>query len=551
MKPRPRPRRRPRRSTRLLEVLLLLAFLGTAAFVAAHLPTLQRAGGLLRDSLASGGLLGELLGYLQTALRDLKDVLLSPELVGLYVLITGGIILLENKNPDRTLAWLLVLVLLPLVGLLLYFLVGPRFVAMRWFRRCTPSASSALTELSEVQARKLAEGDAPFLPPVAPPFDRTVRLLLRNSRTPLLAHNEVTVLTDGDATFGAILGALREARHFIHLEYFAIANDGIGNEIREVLEERSRAGVAVRVVYDGVGSWKLGKDYLDSLQEAGVEAHPFLPASFPMFRREFNYRNHRKILVVDGHTGFVGGLNIGDMYLGRNPEMGHWRDTHLRLRGEGVSKLQEIFLRDWRFCTRKPLEGADLFPCVEEVYPEKPLQIATSGPDSIWEAILQGYFSLISGARRRIWITTPYLVPSPDLIGALKVAALSGLDVRIIIPGKADHKMVYWASRGNLDDLLGAGIRVYSYQNGFIHSKIVLVDGEVASVGTANMDLRSLEINYEVQAFLYDRGVTERLEADFVQDLAHSREFTLEERRCRPLKERFLESLCRLLSPQL
>ena len=547
MKPRPRPRR----STRLILALALLGVLGALAFVAAHLPTLQKAGNLLGDALTSGGLLGELLGYLRTVLRDLKEVLLSPELVALYVLGTGGVILLENKNPDRTLTWLLVLGLLPLVGLLLYFLVGPRFAAMPWFRRRTPPAASPLTELAEAQGDLLREGPSEEVPSVEPPYDRTVRLLLRNSRTPLLAHNDVTVLTDGDATFGAILGALRSAERFIHLEYFAIANDEIGNEIREILEERARAGVAVRVIYDGVGSWKLGKDYLDSLQEAGVEAHPFLPASFPMFRREFNYRNHRKIVVVDGHTGFVGGLNIGDMYLGRDPEMGHWRDTHLRLQGEGVSKLQEIFLRDWHFCSRSALEGADLFPCVEERYPVRPLQIATSGPDSIWESILQGYFSLISGARRRIWITTPYLVPSPDIAGALKVAALSGLDVRIIIPGKADHKMVFWASRGNLDDLLGAGIRIYSYQNGFIHSKIVLVDGEVASVGTANMDLRSLQINYEVQAFLYDRGVTERLEADFVQDLAHSREFTLEERRRRPLAERLKEALCRLLSPQL
>ncbi len=268
----------------------------------------------------------------------------------------------------------------------------------------------------------------------------------------------------------------------------------------------------------------------------------------PVIRRELNYRNHRKILIVDGRVGFVGGLNIGDEYLGHHPQMGYWRDTHLMIKGEAVYSLQSYLLTDWEFVSKKLIEGEIYYPRVGKSA-EQIMQIAASGPDSDWMSILHSYFTMISTAEKRIWITTPYLVPEESLMMGLKTAALSGIDVRIIIPSKADHMMVYWASRAHIEELLEAGVRIYTYQKGFIHSKILLVDGIGASVGTANLDIRSLEINFEVSAFIYDKLVVNKLEIDFKNDLKDSLEINLEEYTKRSLWTKFMESFGRLVSP--
>jgi len=463
----------------------------------------------------------------------------------LYAVFAAVVIFFENKNPDRTIAWMLILLFLPVVGFVLYFLFGPNLNKRAAFRELKHKKSAIMQRWAEDELRALESMAASVFP------WKTVISLLKTSMAPLTFRNALEVLTNGDATFSAIKNSLSEAERFIHMEYFSIANDGIGNEIRGILERKAKEGLRVRLIYDSVGSWNIGKDYIESLKSAGVEVYPFAPISLPMLRRKLNHRNHRKIIVIDGKVGFMGGLNIGDKYLSRDRRFGFWRDTHLKIEGEAVHKLQDVFLSDWRFCSGQDLDEPDLFPQMGGPSLWTPVQIVNSGPDLDLSPVMVGYFSLIASATERIWITTPYLVPGESIKTALKVASLSGLDVRIIVPGLADHIFVFWASQANIDDLLAAGVRIFSYNNGFIHSKVVIVDGKAASVGTTNLDLRSFEINFEIQAFIYNKEVASRLEQDFMDDLTQCREFTLEERARKPFVQKTKEAVGRLWTAQV
>jgi cardiolipin synthase len=357
------------------------------------------------------------------------------------------------------------------------------------------------------------------------------------------------MLLNGEETFAAITDALNRAEIFIHMEYYSIANDRIGNIIKDILIKKARKGVLVKVIFDSVGSWDLGARYVSSLKNAGVMVHSFLPVSFPRLRRELNFRNHRKIVVVDGAVGFMGGLNIGDMYISGEPSIGFWRDTHIELTGPSVSCLDDIFRADWAFCDKTPPEAQG--QTAASVEGGVPVQIAASGPDINWKSILHGYFSLIANARKSVWLCTPYFVPGEPLTTALTVAAMSGVDVRVMIPHKTDHAIVYWASLSNIEGLLKAGVKVFQYEKGFIHSKILIADGSAVSVGTANLDARSLEINFEVQAFIYDVHVAGAFIEAYERDMEESSQFRLHEWLRRPLRQKILESAGRLWSSQL
>lgn len=466
-----------------------------------------------------------------------------------YTIFIGVVIFFESKDPARTMAWLLILFVLPFVGFVFYIMFGQNYRRKRLFAKKKRIGSKHLEKTTRLQ-KEIIE-DFPMSGALGSPVtQRLVRLLLNNSNALFTVNNKTEIYSDGRETYSAILRALRGAEDHIHLEYFIIRDDRIGNIIRSILIEKARAGVEVRLIYDSVGCWRLGKAYLKGLEAGGVQVKPFFPVIFPVLSRELNYRNHRKIIVVDGRIGFLGGLNIGDEYLGRNPHLGYWRDTHMRIEGEGAYILQNIFLKDWEFVSGEYLEALRYYPKLTYEGQEL-LQISSSGPDSDWESIMQAYFTMITGAQTRIWIMTPYLVPDRSLNMALKTAALSGVDVRILIPSKPDHFTVYWASRGNIEELLEAGVRVYTYENGFIHSKVFLVDDSAASVGTANLDIRSLEINFEVNAFIYDAKTIGKLKRDFLSDLKQSREILLEDHKSRGLFTRFLEAYGRLLSPLL
>ncbi len=466
---------------------------------------------------------------------------------GIYLILISVVIFLENKNPAKTMSWLLVLMLLPVVGFVFYILFGGNYRNKFRSDKKNRLTRTKLDQAAHYQ-REIIDYIDLFQNNESYVNNRLINLLLKIANAPFSLNNEVKVLTNGEATYSEMMQAIREAKRHIHFQFFIIRNDKIGNAMKDLLIEKAQSGVAVRVIYDSVGCWRLGKGYIEALKAGGCEVEAFFPVVFPILSRELNYRNHRKIIVVDGEVGFVGGLNVGDEYLGENKQLGFWRDTHLKVSGEAVYSLQDIFLNDWHFLTGAVFNELDMFPKLK-TYGNTMMQIAASGPDSDWYALLQAYFTMISTAEDRIWITTPYLVPEESIKMALKTAALTGVDVRIIIPAKPDHFFVYWASQDNIEELLEAGVKIYRYQKGFVHSKIILVDGIGASVGTANLDIRSLEINFEVNAFVYDREVVKRLEADFIEDLESSISIDLTHFRERPKRHRVLEALGRLVSP--
>ena len=308
----------------------------------------------------------------------------------------------------------------------------------------------------------------------------------------------------------------------------------------------------VRILYDDLGSRGLRIKHFRDLIAVGGEVEAFFPSRFPIINYRINYRNHRKLVIIDGKIGYIGGFNVGDEYLGKNKKFGYWRDTHLRIIGSSVHAIQTRFILDWNQASDRNdiAYSPELFPKTESKG-DISLQIVSSGPDSEWEHIKYGYIKMISYARESIFIQTPYFIPDASLLDALRIASLTGKDVRIMIPNKPDHPFVYWATYFYVGEMLNAGARVYIYDNGFIHAKTIIVDGKLASVGTANIDVRSFKLNFEVNAFLYDEGISTSLTDSFYKDMDVSRELTLEAYQQRSLKIRFKESISRLLSPIL
>lgn len=474
---------------------------------------------------------------------------LFTALFTITTILVSILIILDNRNPSRTVAWLLALIFLPVIGIFLYLYIGQNHRKKKTFIKKRKQDYKVVHNLLYHQIDFTDYGE--FLKKNF--YDtrgKVAPLLLNNSEAPITVNNEATVLINGYETFREMLKSINEAKHHIHMEYFIIKDSDIGRRFQRALIKKAKEGLEVRIIYDAVGCWRLKENFFGPLKEAGVKLKPFLPVTLPFFGNRLNYRNHRKILVVDGKIGFVGGINIGDEYLGKNKKMGFWRDTHLRLKGEAVYLLQVIFLRDWFFVSKEELEEGAYFPkqgsCGQQM-----IQITSSGPDSYWESIHQAYFSAITTANKSVFITTPYLVPDESVLMALKTAAIRGIDVRILLPGRPDHRTVFWASKSHFMELLEAGVKIYQYQKGFVHSKVFIVDENFSSVGTANLDIRSFHLNFEVNAFIYDEGVAKKLKKSFYQDLQESKQILLKDYSQRPLHHRFIESVARLFSPIL
>jgi cardiolipin synthase len=471
--------------------------------------------------------------------------ILYPFLVGFIILV----IMLENRDPVKTIAWLLVLVLLPLLGVILYFFFGRNFRKIRTFNRKAAADQLQIKNLRGVHFLDLKAKNF-FNDEKIRQKSPIITLLMNNSKALLTEGNHVDILNNGTETFPAMMEALKQAQDHIHIAFYIISDDKIGNTIRKILEERAQAGVDVRVIYDGVGSWMLSSRYVSALRQAGVMVYPFRPVNFPFLTSKLNYRNHRKIVVVDGKVGFIGGLNIGDKYLDGDPELGFWRDVHLKLEGDAVKSLQTVFLTDWYFVARQELDSDRFFPTYR-VPEHKLVQIIASGPDSEWANIMQAYFAAITSAQEHIYISTPYFTPNRSIMTALKTAALSGIDVRLILPGNSDARINLWSSYSYLEELLAAGVRTYIYQDGFTHGKMMMVDGVFASVGSANMDIRSFDQNLEINALIYNRETAQALEQAFWGDLQSCCELDLYQFRQRPISHKLRESTARVFSPLL
>ncbi|OIJ10435.1 cardiolipin synthase [Anaerobacillus alkalilacustris] len=457
------------------------------------------------------------------------------------------VIFLENRHPSRTVTWLMVLAVFPVLGFFFYLMFGQNHRKMKTF-----TEKAILDE----QALHLIEGNKPLneneLGKMGEDQQLLFRLAHRLANNPISFSTETKVLTDGKETFTHILKAINDATNHIHMEYYIVRSDEIGNEIKNILIKKAKEGVNVRFLYDAVGCFQLPQTYINQLKEAGVKMVPFAPVKMPLLNHKINYRNHRKIIVVDAQIAFVGGLNIGDEYLGKNQYFGHWRDTHLFVKGEAVRSLQLIFLRDWYYMTKETLlMQSYLAPNLPNEERLGGVQMIASGPDTRWEVIKKLFFSMITSAKKSIWIASPYFIPDEDILSALKIAALSGVDVRILVPNRPDKKIVFYASRSYFPELLEAGVKVYEYNRGFMHSKILIVDSEIASIGTANMDMRSFHLNFEVNAFLYKTKSVHTLVSDYIYDMEHSTIISYEQFQKRSILKRIVESTSRLLSPML
>lgn len=474
-------------------------------------------------------------------------------LIALYFLTVASVVfnvILENRNPVRTLAWIVVLVMLPLVGFLFYLYFGVNYRKIKMFSMKGLGDMKWLQYMSEDQKQLIKKSE--FLERrETSEVRKLMTLLLNNSKALLTRHNLVEVLNNGEETFPALFDALEQAQKYIHLEYYILGEGRILDRLKEILLRKAAEGVEVRIIYDDVGSWGLSREFIRQLRCAGIQIYPFLPVRFHHLANKANYRNHRKIAVVDGCVGFVGGLNIADRYEDGLSGIGVWRDTHLKVEGEAVTSLQVVFLIDWYFVRQELLLDKNEYLPDYRADGNVVVQTVASGPDSDWASIQQAYFTLISMAKRYVFISTPYFMPGETTLNIIKASAMSGVDVRIMLPHKSDSWLTHWCTRSYVEELLAAGVKVYWYQAGINHSKVIIVDGVVASVGTANMDIRSFDQNFEVNLIIYDREVVKKLATDFTKDLKVSTEAAIQRWKFRPKRDKVKESVARLFAPVL
>ena len=462
------------------------------------------------------------------------------------------LIFLERRDASSTWAWLMVLFFIPILGFLLYLMLGRQLRKKHLFR-WEGRSKIGIDNLIDYQIDAIEDGTFEFRLDDSQDYQDMIYMHLRNNHAVLTQDNALTIYNDGNVKFTALLEDLEHAKDHIHIQYYIFRLDGLGRRIYDVLIRKAKQGVKVRLLFDDMGSRGVRKKHFKELMDLGGEVQAFFPSIMPLVNPRLNYRNHRKIVVIDGRVGYIGGFNVGDEYLGLDRKFGYWRDTHLRIEGSALHPLQTRFILDWNQAASKVenIEYSDrYFPAIP-LKGSVGLQIVSSGPDSEWEQIKNGYLKLITMAKKYIYIQTPYFIPDASFMDSLRIACLSGIDVRIMIPNKPDHMFVYWATYSYVGNLIKAGAKVYIYDNGFLHTKMIVVDDEASTVGTANIDVRSFKLNFEVNAFIYDRNTSHQLAELFEQDMLLSRELTWElyESRTRLIKMK--ESVSRLLSPIL
>lgn len=480
---------------------------------------------------------------------------LTTFLLGLIILlnITFAVIVIfqERRDVGSTWAWLLVLLLIPIAGFILYLFFAQNFRRKRLFY-WDEYKKSGLDRGLKTQVDQFQRQEFRFNNPTSQRNQDLITMNLINNQALLSEDNEIEVFTDGREKFEALFKDIEAATDFIHVQYYIIRRDQLGKKLLGLLARKAREGVRVRVLYDELGSRGISKRSLKKLREAGGQAEAFFPSKFRLINLRLNYRNHRKLVIIDGKVGYIGGFNVGDEYLGLDKKFGYWRDTHLRIQGTAVYSIQTRFILDWNQASQE--HDITYFPTLFPEMSQKGsvgVQIVSSGPDSEYEHIKNGYLKMISSARRSIYIQTPYFIPDSSMLDAIRIASLSGVEVHLMIPDKPDHMFVYWATLSHVGELLKTGVKVYLYRNGFIHAKTIVVDDEVASVGTANIDFRSFKLNFEVNAFIYDEKLAQRLSNDFREDMRLSELLTMETYLNRSRWVKIKESISRLLSPIL
>ncbi|MEF3303959.1 cardiolipin synthase [Paenibacillus sp. GYB003] len=467
--------------------------------------------------------------------------------LGLFIFQIATILILDFRNPAKAVAWMSILFIFPIIGFVMYYFLAKEYTQRKKMKRKDRRVIGEIRRALRMKAKKADPGDAIARCDIYGEH-RLLGLLSNIPGSPIMPGNCVDIYNNAHDSYDAILQAMENAERFIHIQFYIVRADGIGERFKQLMIRKAAEGVAVRLLFDGVGSYKLSGAYTRQLKRAGVEVHSFLPPLIAFFDKRINYRNHRKIVVVDGKVGFLGGINIGDEYVGEDPKLGFWRDTHIRIEGDSVYYLQHTFATDWAFASGKTLVDPAYFP-VHDCGGDRTVQLIASGPDAPWDAVLEVFFGAMAAARSRIYVTTPYFIPDPSIAMALKTAAVSGVDVRILLPGVPDSRIVHWASLSYVQELMQAGVRFYQYRKGFVHAKTLIVDRLLATVGTANMDMRSFFSNFEIVAVLYDKSTIMRLENDFMADLQDSEEMKQAEFEKRSKCQRLKESVGRMLAP--
>ena len=466
-----------------------------------------------------------------------------------YILALSAVIavLLKRINPTKTMSYIIVLLVFPFVGLIVYYFFGQEYRKTKIFSRknvLNQSVVKRIQEKLELNSKEIDQVDD-----LLEEKSKIIPLLYNSDNSKLSINNEVKLIKNGDEKFKLLFEDIKNAEHHIHLEYFVIEDGKIGSELLNLLCDRAKDGVEVRVVIDDVGS-SISRKMKSKLKECGVNMHSFMPVLFSRFTGQMNYRDHRKIVVIDGKIGYVGGVNVSDLYVNAYNDR-YWRDTHLRIVGEAVKSLQILFFTSYDFASGEKIEiSKQYFPehnCEKNI----PIQIAASGPDTDWSNIMEAIFVAITNAEEYIYITTPYFIANDEIVTALQVAARSNKEVKIIVPRKSDSWIAEYATNSYLERLMEAGVHVYHYTKGFVHAKTISIDGVFSSVGTANMDYRSFNINFEVNALLYDEDFSQQLKELFIEDLKDTEKLELESWQNRPKHIKLIEAAAQLLAPLL
>ncbi|HLW18693.1 MAG TPA: cardiolipin synthase [Cyclobacteriaceae bacterium] len=481
--------------------------------------------------------------------------LLLSEIIYIVIVILVCLrIIYDTRSNVKTLAYLLLVIFLPVFGMFFYFSFGINYQKRKIYSKKLVQDEELSKQLHKDILQSSRETLAQAPPEIQSSKELAV-LLFRDIKSPLTGNNKVKVLINGENKFPEVLEALKNAKNHIHIEYYIYEDDEIGNVIEEVLVQKAKEGVQVRFIYDDFGSRSIRRKMAPRLRKAGVEAFPFHKITFLLLANRLNYRNHRKIIVIDGQTAFVGGINVSDRYINKpGAKQVFWRDTHLRIDGPGTHYLQYLFLGDWNFCANDTLQPTtEFFPSLESfsLMGRQVVQIAASGPDSDLPTVLFSMIQAINMASEEILITTPYFIPGETMLNALIIAALAGVSVKLLVPGKSDSRLVNAAAKSYYDELLEAGVEIYLYTKGFVHAKTLVTDRKIAIVGTANMDYRSFDLNFEVNAMVYCRETAGELRDVFYEDIKDADKIDPLAWQSRSKYRQLLEKIARLLSPLL
>ncbi len=470
----------------------------------------------------------------------------------IYIIFTIAIavrILLDNNSPEVSVAWLLSIVFLPYIGAALYILGG-----INWKKHKILKHRPEITFKEELGS--IINRQKKFMSELSNSIDNDVAkamvLSLQSSNSIITLYNKSELFFSGESLFNSLTYDLENAEKSFHMEYYIFRSDDIGKRIADILKKKSKEGLEVRMLFDGVGCFnKMTRKFKRNLKDAGIITKYFLNPTNVLAGRLLNYCNHRKILVIDGKIAYTGGMNIGDEYITGGRKFDSWRDTHVRLEGESVHMLQSVFLSDWKNSGGKSLQSIDYFPVKVETDENLPMQIVVSGPDSDWFALEKLFFSMITNANGIVCVQTPYFIPSSSLVNALETAALSGVDVKLMITGNPDKRIPFWVAHTYFDSLLAAGVNIYLYKKGFLHSKVLVVDDTISTVGSCNMDIRSFHLNYEVNAVYYNERTAKQLIEQFMFDLQFCVKIIDTDRRKLNVLKRLRNSIFRIISPVL